>query len=86
MCTNLLMLQRINTVLGNLKTSLSGSYPSFGSRKNAAQYLGAFACRFNRRFDLKALPQRLLMAAAQCGPLSQGSIRTVAEVHCQLSS
>jgi hypothetical protein len=75
-------LQWINTVLGNLKTSLSGSYHSFGFRKYAAQYLGTFAYRFNRRFDLKTLPQRLLVAAAQCGPHSQGSIRTVAEVHC----
>ncbi|MFZ2124149.1 MAG: IS1595 family transposase, partial [Rhodoferax sp.] len=38
--------------------------------------------RFNRRFDLKSLAQRLLVAAAQCGPHSQGSIRMVAEVHC----
>lgn len=77
-------LQWINTVLENFKTSLSGSYHSFGFGKYAAQYLGALAYRFNRRFDLKALPQpqRLLVAAAQCGPHSQGSIRTVAEVHC----
>ena len=33
-------LQWINTVLGNLKTSLSGSYHSFDFRKYAAQYLG----------------------------------------------
>jgi len=75
-------LQWINTVLGNLKTSLSGSYHSFGFRKYAAQYLATFAYRFNRRFDLKTLPQRLLVAAAQCGSHSQRSIRAVAEVHC----
>jgi len=75
-------LQWINTVLGNLKTSLSGSYHSFGFSKYAQQYLGAFAYRFNRRFDLKTLPKRLLVAAAQCGPHSQVSIRGVAEVHC----
>ena len=75
-------LQWINTVLGNLKTSLSGSYHRFGFRKYAQQYLGAFAYRFNRRFDLRALPQRLLVAAAQCRPQSQNSIRMAAEVHC----
>jgi hypothetical protein len=48
-------LQWINTVMGNLETSLSGSYHSFGFRKYAAQYLGTFAYRFNRRFDLKTL-------------------------------
>jgi len=56
-----------NTVLGNLKTSLSGSYHSFGFSKYAEQYLGAFAYRFNRRFDLETLAQRLLVAAAKCG-------------------
>jgi len=71
----------INTVLGNLKTSLSGSYHAFAFRKYAARYLGAFAYRFNRRFDLRTLHQRLLVAAAHCGPQPQRSIR-LAEVHC----
>jgi hypothetical protein len=75
-------LQWINTVLGNLKTSLSGSYHSFGFRKYAQQYLGTFAYRFNRRFDFRTLAQHLLVAAAQCGPHSHSSIRGVAEVHC----
>jgi hypothetical protein len=75
-------LQWINTVLGNLKTSMSGRYHSFGFRKYAAQYLGAFAYRLNHRFDLKSLAQRLLVAKAQCGPHSQRPIRVVAEVHC----
>lgn len=75
-------LQWINTVLGNLKTSLSGSYHSFGFKKYAEQYLGAFAYRFNRRFDLKTLAQRLLVAAVQCGAHSQRSIRGEAELHC----
>jgi hypothetical protein len=75
-------LQWINTVLGSLKTSLSGSYHSFGFKKYAEQYLGAFAYRFNRRFDLKTLAQRLLVAAAQCGAQSQRLIRGEAELHC----
>ncbi|MCK2097638.1 IS1595 family transposase, partial [Thauera aromatica] len=33
------------------------------------------------RFDLRALHTRLLVAAANCGPLPQRAIRT-AEVHC----
>jgi len=73
--------QWINTVLGNLKTSLNGSYHAFDFRKYAARYLAAFAYRFNRRFDLRALHQRLLVAAALCGPHPQRSIR-MAEVHC----
>jgi hypothetical protein len=75
-------LQWINAVLGNLKTSLSGSYHHFGFGKYAPPYVAAFARRFNRRFDLRALAQRLLVAAAQCGPHSQSSIRDQAEVRC----
>jgi len=73
--------QWINTVLGNLKTSLSGSYHAFSFRKYAARYLAAFSYRFNRRFDLSTLHVRLLSAAARCGPYSQRVIRT-ADVRC----
>ncbi len=71
----------INTVLGNLKTSLSGSYHAFAFRKYAGQYLAAFAYRFNRRFDLSTLHVRLIVATANCGPHTQRGIRT-AEVRC----
>jgi len=73
--------QWVNTVLGNLKTSLSGSYHAFNFRKYAARYLAAFAYRFNRRFHLESLHERLLVAAVHCGPQPQRSIR-LAEVHC----
>ena len=72
--------QWINTVLGNLKTSLSGCYHAFRFRKYAARYLAAFAYRFTRRFDLAALPQRLLVAAVRCAPHPQRIIR--AEAPC----
>jgi len=73
--------QWINTVLGNLKTSLSGSYHAFDFGKYAARYLAAFAYRFNRRFDLKSLHTRLLIAAVGCGPHPQRLLR-LAEAHC----
>ena len=73
--------QWVNTVLGNLKTSLSGCYHAFAFRKYGARYLGAFAYRFNRRFDLKTLHERLLVAAVHCAPQPQRAIR-MAEVHC----
>lgn len=73
--------QWVNTVLGNLKTSLTGSYHAFAFRKYAARYLAAFAYRFNRRFDLRTLHERLLVAAARCGAQPEGTIR-MAEVHC----
>ncbi len=75
------MFQWINTVLGNLKTSLSGAYHSFGFGKYAERYLGAIAYRFNRRFNLHALPNRLLVAAATAGPRPARWIR-LAETSC----
>jgi len=71
----------INTVLGNLKTSLSGCYHAFDFRKYATRYLAAFCYRFNRRFDLRSLHQRLLIAAVGTTPQPLRSIR-VADVHC----
>ncbi|MBK7730827.1 MAG: transposase [Gammaproteobacteria bacterium] len=68
-------------MLGNLKTSLSGIYHGLSFRKYAARYLGAFAYRFNRRFDLSTLHQRRLVAAVHCVPQPQRVIRT-AETSC----
>ena len=71
----------INTILGNLKTSLSGCYHAFDFRKYAARYLAAFCYRFNRRFDLRLMHQRLLIAAVSSSPQPMRSIR-LADVHC----
>jgi transposase-like protein len=69
------MFHWVNTVLGNLKTSLSGAYHGFGFSKYAERYLGAIAYRFNRRFDLHALPDRLLVAAVRSGPRPEQWLR-----------
>jgi hypothetical protein len=58
----------VNTLLGNLKTSLGGAYHAFDFAKYGERYLGAFAYRFNRRFHLDTLPSRLLVAAIAVGP------------------
>jgi hypothetical protein len=59
----------VNTVLGNVKTALSGTYHSVAYAKYAARYLAEFAYRFNRRFDLAAMLPRLLRAAVTTRPL-----------------
>ena len=59
----------VNTVLGNLKTALSGTYHSFGFAKYAHRYLAEVQYRFNRRFDLNVILPRLLRAAAVTKPL-----------------
>ena len=59
----------VNTMLGNLKTALSGTYHSFDHAKYGARYLAEFSYRFNRRFDLAAMVPRLLRAAVTTKPL-----------------
>lgn len=71
----------VNTVLGNVKTSLSGAYHAFKFSKYAHRYLAAIAYRFNRRFQLNTLPQRLLVAATSIGPRPEPWLR-LAEDHC----
>jgi len=48
-------------VLSNLKTMVSGAYKALGYRQYGDRYLGAFAYRFNRRFDLADLVVRLVV-------------------------
>ena len=69
----------VNTVLGNLKTSMAGTYHSFDHAKYAARYLGEFCYRFNRRFDLAAMVPRLLRALVSTRPLPLKVLR-VSEV------
>lgn len=58
----------VNTLLGNLKTALSGTYHCINHVKYAHRYLAEFAYRFNRRFDLAAMVPRLLRAAVTTKP------------------
>jgi hypothetical protein len=45
-------------VLGNIKTAITGTYHHV-SPKHAERYLASFAYRFNRRYDLDSITQRL---------------------------
>lgn len=58
----------VNTVLSNLKTSLSGTLHAFGFAKYAHRYLADVQYRFNRRFNLKIILHRLLGAAISTPP------------------
>jgi hypothetical protein len=66
----------VNTIIGNVKTSLSGAYHAFRFSKYSERYLGAIVYRFNRRFNLQELPRRLLVAAIVIGPCSSATIRS----------
>ena len=71
----------LNTVLGNLKTSLAGTYHSFGFAKYSHRYLAQVQYLFNRRFDLRAILRRLAHAACDTRPCPLRII-LAAEVPC----
>lgn len=53
----------VNIALGNIKTSLAGTYHAFGFRKYAHHYPGQMQQLFNRRFNLRVILDRLARAA-----------------------
>src|SRR4051794_40512746 len=57
----------VNTTLGNVKTALAGTYHHV-SPKHARSYLTSFAYRFNRRFQLDSIVERLAWAAVHAVP------------------
>jgi hypothetical protein len=65
----------INTLLGNLKTALSGTYHAFDFVKYAHRYLAEAQYRFNRRFNLASILPRLLRAACLTSPRNAQFIR-----------
>jgi Zn ribbon nucleic-acid-binding protein len=58
----------VNTILGNLKTAIGGTYHAFNFHKYADRYLGEAQYRFNRRFDLRSILARLTRAAVLTDP------------------
>jgi hypothetical protein len=72
----------VNTVLGNLKTTLAGAFHALKYRKYGEHYLAAFAYRFNRRFDLCGLLANLIADVARTPPVDEKRIRVgQAEAH-----
>jgi hypothetical protein len=65
----------INTMLGNLKTTLAGAFKALKFRKYAQTYLAAFAYRFNQRFDLRGLIATLIVDVAKTRPVKEKVIR-----------
>ncbi len=71
----------VNTILGNLKTAISGTYHAFDFEKYAHRYLGEYQYRFNRRFDLAGMLSRLIYAAARTNKKPEAWLR-LAEDWC----
>lgn len=55
--------RNVNTVLGNLKTVITGTCHAFNFSKYTDRYRAEFQYRFNRRFDLSSILNRLIRAA-----------------------
>jgi len=70
----------INTLLGNLKTSFSGTFHAFNFDKYARRYLGGYCFRFNRRFALAEMTARITNAVCCCMPCTERALR-VAEAY-----
>lgn len=72
----------VNTVLGNLKTTLAGAFHALKFRKYAQHYLSAFAYRFNRRFDLRDLVAQIIVNVVRSPSVTQKRVRKNAEAAC----
>src|SRR3954454_7973461 len=60
--------KRVNTTLGDVKAALTGTCRQV-SPKHAGRYLGSFAWRHDRRFQLDSPIPRLVRSAVRTRPL-----------------
>ena len=64
----------VNTVLGNLKTALRSTYHSI-SPKHTKRYLAEFQYRFNRRYDLRGMLDRLVWVSLKTPSMPERLLR-----------
>jgi len=67
-CVTLEEFTWVNTMIGNVKTSMTGVYHSVG-KKHLPRYLAEFCYRFNRRFQLEDMLPRLGYMAMRTPPM-----------------
>ena len=58
----------VNTTLGNIKSAITGTYRKLGP-DHAGRYLGSFAWRYNRRYQLQTMIPRFVHSAARTQPM-----------------
>lgn len=59
----------VNTVLGNLKTSLAGTFHKLGVN-HLKRHFATFVYKFNRRYNLEAMMPRFIYVAARTIPIT----------------
>ena len=67
----------VNTLLGNLKTAIGGTYHAFAFAKYRHRYLAEFQYRFNRRFNLRTIFNRLLRALVAAPACHERYLRAI---------
>lgn len=70
----------VNTLIGNIKTALTGMYHAIKFAKYGYRYLAEVQFRFNRHYDMRAMLGSFLRALAATPKQPERGIR-VAEVH-----
>jgi len=78
-CVNIEAFTWVNTMIGNVKNALVGTYHSI-DHKHLPRYLAEFCYRFNRRFELKDMLPRLGYIAARTPPMPMRLLK-MAELH-----
>lgn len=71
----------VDTVLGNLKTTINGACKAFRFGKYTTACFGGFCYRFNHWFDLYGLVTDLIRDASRARPRKETQIRRPAELH-----
>ena len=69
----------VNTLLGNVKNALLGTFHAI-REKHVPRYLAEFEYRFNRRFDLASMIERLIYVSLRTPPMPYRLLR-LAEVY-----
>ncbi len=65
----------VNTILGNLKTAMAGTYHAVKFAKYAHRTLAEVQYRFNRRHDLRAILLHLVRAVAVTPAINEAGVR-----------
>jgi hypothetical protein len=67
--------QWLNTIIGNFKSAVRGTYHHINVHKYRARYLAEAQYRINRRYDLHAMVDRLLHACVKTPPSPEKWLR-----------
>lgn len=78
-CVDIEAFKWINTIIGNIKSSIHGAYHSINP-KHLPRYLAEVCYRFNRRFELGELLSQLMYAPLKRLPMPCRPINIV-EAH-----